>query len=195
MLKKFKVRRSHVLIFSGIIIIGVVIWLWPAFLSGREKWPKSFGYGKTATKEEIAALDIDIRPDGKGLPPGSGTVALGEVIYTSKCASCHGADGKEIKGVKPLGPPLVTGKSKAKTIGNYWPYATTLFDYIRRAMPYNAPGSLTNDEVYSLSAWLLSANKVIKPGEVMNAQTLPKVVMPAQKLFIVDDRKGGPEVK
>lgn len=195
MFKKFKVRRSHVLIFVGIIIIGVVIWLWPAFLSGREKWPQSFGYGKTATKEEIAALDIDVRPDGKGLPAGSGNAELGEVVYTNKCASCHGTDGKEIKGVKLPGPPLVTGKSKAKTIGNYWPYATTLFDYIRRAMPYNAPGSLTDDEVYSLSAWLLSANKVIKPGEVMNAQTLPKVAMPAQKLFIVDDRKGGSEVK
>jgi cytochrome c len=195
MFKKIKVRRSHVLIFSGIIIIGVVIWLWPAFASDQRNWPKNFGYGKPATKEDIAALDIDVRPDGKGLPAGSGNAQLGEVIYTNKCASCHGADGKEIKGVKLPGPPLVTGKSKAKTIGNYWPYATTLFDYIRRAMPYNAPGSLTNNEVYSVSAWLLSANKVIKPGEVMNAQTLPKVVMPAQKLFIVDDRKGGPEVK
>lgn len=195
MFKKFKVRRSHVLIFAGIIIIGVMVWLWPAFSSDQKNWPKSFGYGKTATKQEIAALDIDVRPDGKGLPPGSGTAALGEVIYTNKCAACHGADGKEIKGVKLPGPPLVTGKGKAKTIGNYWPYATTLFDYVRRAMPYNAPGSLTNDEVYSLSAWLLNANKVIKSGEVMNAQTLPKVVMPAQKLFIADDRKGGPEVK
>lgn len=195
MFKKFKVRRSHLLVFSGIIIIGVMIWLWPAFFSGREKWPQSFGYGKVATKEDIAALDIDIRPDGKGLPPGSGTAALGEVIYTNKCASCHGVDGKEIKGIKLPGPPLVTGKGKAKTIGNYWPYATTLFDYVRRAMPYNAPGSLTNDEVYSLSAWLLSANKVIKPTEVMSARTLAKVMMPAQKLFIVDDRKGGPEVK
>jgi cytochrome c len=195
MLKKFKVRRSHVLIFAGIIIIGVMVWLWPAFSSEQKKWPKSFGYGKTATKQEIAALDIDVRPDGKGLPAGSGTAASGEVIYINKCASCHGVDGKEIKGVKLPGPALVTGKGKTKTIGNYWPYATTLFDYVRRAMPYNAPGSLTNDEVYSLSAWLLSANKVIKPNEVMNAQTLPKVVMPAQKLFIVDDRKGGPEVK
>jgi cytochrome c len=195
MLKKFKVRWSHALIFGGIIIIGVVIWLRSAFSSGQKDWPESFGYGKTATKQDIAALDIDVRPDGKGLPPGSGNAQLGEVIYINKCAACHGAEGKEIKGVKLPGPPLVTGKGKAKTIGNYWPYATTLFDYVRRAMPYNAPGSLSNDGVYSVSAWLLSANKVIKPNEVMNAQTLPKVVMPAQKLFIVDDRKGGAEVK
>ena len=113
MVKKLKVRRSHVLIFSGIIIIGVMIWLWLAFSSNQKNWPQSFGYGKTATTAEIAALDIDVRPDGKGLPAGSGSAGLGEVIYTNKCASCHGADGKEIKGVKLPGPPLVTGKNKA----------------------------------------------------------------------------------
>jgi cytochrome c len=194
MLKKLKLRRSYALIFGLIIIIGVVIWLWLP-VRGEPKWPKTFGYGKTATQQEITKLDIDVRPDGKGLPAGSGNVAEGAVIYTNKCAACHAADGKEIKGVKLPGPPLVIGGGKTKTIGNYWPYATTLFDYVRRAMPYNAPGSLTDDEVYSLCAWLLNQNKIIAANQVMNAYTLPQVKMPAQKLFIVDGRKGGPEVK
>ncbi|SEN83491.1 cytochrome c [Mucilaginibacter gossypiicola] len=194
MLKKLKLRRSHALIFGGITIIGMVIWLWLSY-QNKQKWPETFGYGKTANQQDIAKWDIDVRPDGKGLPPGSGNVADGAIIYTSKCAACHGADGKEVKGVKLPGPPLVVGGGKTKTIGNYWPYATTLFDYVRRAMPYNAPGSLTDDEVYSLCAWLLNENKIIKANQIMNARTLPKVEMPAQKLFIVDDRKGGPEVK
>ncbi|AYL95085.1 c-type cytochrome [Mucilaginibacter celer] len=194
MLKKLKLRRSHALIFGLIIIIGVVIWLWPP-VKTEPQWPKTFGYGKTATQQEIAKLDIDVRPDGKGLPAGSGNVPNGAIIYANKCAACHAADGKEIKGVKLPGPPLVIGDGKTKTIGNYWPYATTLFDYVRRAMPYNAPGSLTNDEVYSLCAWLLNQNKITTASQVMNAHTLPQVKMPAQKLFIVDNRKGGPEVK
>lgn len=194
MLKKLKPWRSYALIFGFVILIGVLIWIClPA--KGEPEWPKTFGYGKTATQQEIAKLDIDVRPDGKGLPSGSGTVADGVIIYTNKCAACHAADGKEIKGVKLPGPPLVIGGGKTKTIGNYWPYATTLFDYIRRAMPYNAPGSLTDDEVYSLCAWLLNQNKIIAANQVMDAHALPKVKMPAQKLFIVDDRKGGPEVK
>jgi cytochrome c len=86
-------------------------------------------------------------------------------------------------------------KSKPKTIGNYWPFATTLFDYVRRTMPYNLPGSLTNNDVYSLTAFLLSANQIIKPDAILNGQTLPRVIMPAKKLFVVDDRKGGAEVK
>lgn len=101
-------------------------------------------------------------------------------------------------GVKMPAPALVSDTSagsKPKTIGNYWPYATTMFDYVRRTMPYNLPGSLSDNEVYSLTAYLLSANQIIKPSQVINAQTLPVVVMPAQKLYIRDDRKGGPEVK
>jgi hypothetical protein len=88
-----------------------------------------------------------------------------------------------------------SSKSRPKAIGNYWPYATTLYDYVRRAMPYNLPGSLSNEEVYSITAYLLSANKIIKPDVKLNAKNLYKIVMPARKLFIVDDRKGGPEVK
>jgi len=167
-------------------------------MQDTNQWPVTFGFGRTATVAEISLWDITIRPDGKGLPPGEGDVAKGKAIYALKCVACHGENGRETPGVKLAGPALVSDtsfKSKPKTIGNYWPYATTLFDYMRRTMPYNLPGSLTNNEVYSLTAFLLSANQVIKPDAVLNAQTLPRVVMPAKKLFVVDDRKGGPEVK
>src|SRR5215217_8702747 len=152
-------------------------------LTDTTKWPVSVGFGRQATEAEITAWDIDIRPDGKGLPSGQGNAKTGRAIYALKCAACHGVDGKEAAGVKLLGTPLVGATlttSRPKTIGNYWPYATTLFDYVRRAMPYNQPGSLTNDEVYSLTAYLLSANKIIKEGTIMNAKSLPAVLMPAK---------------
>lgn len=162
------------------------------------KWPATFGFGRTATAAEITLWDIAIRPDGKGLPPGEGDAAKGNAIYALKCVACHGENGREIPGFKLAGPALVSDtsfKSKPKTIGNYWPYATTLFDYMRRTMPYNLPGSLTNNEVYSLTAYLLSANQIIKSDVLLNAQILPLVIMPAKKLFVVDDRRGGAEVK
>jgi mono/diheme cytochrome c family protein len=162
------------------------------------KWPATFGYGRTATAKEISLWDIAIRPDGKGLPPGRGDAASGKAIYALKCAACHGVNGKEVAGFKLPGPALVSdisAQSKPKTIGNYWPYATTLFDYMRRTMPYNLPGSLTDSEVYSLSAFLLSANQIIKADVILDAQTLPRIVMPTKKLFVIDDRKGGAEVK
>ena len=199
---KLGIGRKFIVILTGVVLITIsgVIWFKRdlPLKSETKNWPVSFGFGRKATPQEIATWDIDVRPDGKGLPTGYGDAITGKAIYVSKCASCHGADGAEITRVKLPGPALVSDpkvKSKTKTIGNYWPYATTLFDYLRRAMPYNAPGSLSNNEVYSLSAYLLSANKIIKPDEVLNAQTLPKIVMPAKKLFIVDDRKGGNEVK
>ncbi|QMU29702.1 c-type cytochrome [Adhaeribacter radiodurans] len=163
------------------------------------EWPASFNFGKPATSQEIALLDIDVRPDGKGLPQGSGTVLAGKAIYAVKCAACHGKTGIEGPNNRLVSvtDSEIAGaeSSKEKTIGNYWPYATTLFDYIRRAMPFNAPGSLTNEEVYALTAFLLNANKIIPPEAKMNAITLPKVVMPAQKLFVPDDRRGGSEVR
>lgn len=166
-------------------------------LSDTSQLPASFGFGRPATKAEIDRWDIDIRPDGKGLPAGYGLAAKGKIIFDIKCVACHGAGG--IGG--PNGSLVTTttagdkSKRAEKTIGNYWPYATTVFDYIRRAMPFNQPGSLTNEEVYHLTAYLLSANKLIDEKTVIDAKSLPKVIMPAQKLFIPDDRKGGPEVK
>ncbi|WP_406825223.1 c-type cytochrome [Pedobacter sp. KACC 23697] len=167
-------------------------------LTDSLKRPAKFGFGRPATAQEIAAWDIDVRPDGKGLPAGQGDVKKGKLLYAQKCAMCHGVNGTEKPGVKLPGNALVgdtSATSKPKTIGNYWPYATTLFDYMRRAMPYNMPGSLSNDEVYSITAYLLNANKIIKAGVVLDAKNLYKIVMPAKKLFIMDDRKGGPEIK
>jgi len=167
-------------------------------LTDSLKRPAKFGFGRPATGQEIAVWDIDVRPDGKGLPLGQGDVKKGKLLYALKCAACHGVDGTERPGVKLPGAALVgdtSANSRPKTIGNYWPYATTLFDYVRRAMPYNLPGSLSNDEVYSITAYLLSANKIIKDDIVLDAKNLYKVVMPAKKLFIMDDRKGGPEIK
>ncbi|MFZ4102007.1 MAG: c-type cytochrome [Sphingobacterium thalpophilum] len=154
-------------------------------------WPLSFGFGRVATQSDIDRVDIDVRPDGKGLPAGSGNALLGKAIYQVKCQSCHSGNFQ-------AGPQLITDtlkNSRVKTIGNYWPYASTVYDYINRAMPYNSPGSLTADEVYSLTAYLLHANKIIDEKMVLNAVSLPKISMPAQKMFIPDDRTGGPEIR
>lgn len=171
-----------------------------AALAQQQTPPPRFGIGRPATPAEIAALDIDVRPDGQGLPPGHGTAAEGAVTYAAKCASCHGKTGREgpndvLVGREPRGV-FPSGKETGvrRTVGNYWPYATTVFDYIRRAMPSPAPGSLTDDEVYGLVAFLLSANEIIPADAVMDKTTLPKVEMPARDKFVVDPR-GGPKAK
>lgn len=156
------------------------------------------GIGRTPTEAEIAALDLDVRPDGVGLPPGSGTPAEGEVIYEARCAVCHGPGGTGT----PAGWPLV-GRNPddrfdfaesleaelRRTIGNYWPHATTLFDYTRRAMPMDRPGSLSADEVYALTAWMLWRNGLVAADAVVDAATLPLVDMPSSDRFIPDDRR------
>jgi cytochrome c len=171
--------------------------------------PKRYGIGTPATPGQIAALDIDVRPDGTGLPAGRGTAEAGGAIYAQKCAACHGASGEggtadvlvgaEPKDTAPFGPAYEQWRNGRPdvpfTIGNYWQYATTLFDYIRRAMPASAPGSLTADDTYALVAWLLAKNGVIADDAVMSAETLPRVQMPARSRFVPDNRKGGSEVK
>jgi mono/diheme cytochrome c family protein len=159
--------------------------------------PASFGFGRPATPSEIAAWDIDVRPDGMGLPPGRGTSADGAPVYAARCASCHGRTGKEgpndiLVGRLP-GDAFPFGRDPRfpKTIGNYWPYATTLFDYVRRAMPADVPGSLTDTEVYAITAYLLFLNDLIPAGAVIDATSLPKVMMPARDRFVPDPR-GGP---
>lgn len=160
--------------------------------------PARFGFGRPATAAEIAAIDIDIKPDGSGLPAGRGTPADGAPIYASKCAQCHGKTGTEgpndiLVGREPrTGFPFSQEPDLRHTIGNYWPYATTVFDYIRRAMPPTAPGSLTDDEVYALTAFLLHANELIAEGEVVDKAMLPKVRMPAREHFVPDTRRQMP---
>ena len=156
--------------------------------------PPTFGIGRPATPADIAALDIDIAPDGRGLPAGRGVADEGATIYAARCAGCHGKSGKEgpndvlVGRVPRQGFPFSADPRLPKTIGNYWPYATTLFDYIRRAMPPDAPGSLKDDEVYALVAVLLAWNEIIPNDLVMDAASLPKVQMPARDRFIPDTR-------
>ncbi len=141
--------------------------------------------GKPIDAAEIAAWDISIPPDGTGLPPGSGTPAQGASIYAQKCAACHGENGKGAANAAVVGGAALTnGIDTVKTVANFWPYSTTLFDFIRRAMPYQQPRTLTNDEVYALTAYILALNKLIGENESMNAQTLPKVKMPNRDGFI-----------
>jgi S-disulfanyl-L-cysteine oxidoreductase SoxD len=163
--------------------------------------PERYGLGRTATPDEIRAIDIDVMPDGHGLPPGKGTAAEGKTVYEAKCRSCHGADGQggqfdRLVG-RDSGPNwnFATDPKLVKTVGNYWPYASTLFDYTRRAMPFMAPGTLTADETYGLVAYILSLNKIVPEDMVMDQSSLPKVVMPSHDKFVIDNRKGGPVVK
>lgn len=157
--------------------------------------PARFGIGRTATAAEVAALDIDITPDGAGLPAGRGTAAEGAPIYAAKCAQCHGKTGTEGPNDVLVGREPRTGFTFSadpllpRTIGSYWPYATTVFDYVRRAMPTTAPGSLTSDEVYALTAFLLHANEITEADAVMDRTSLPKVAMPARQYFEPDTRK------
>jgi cytochrome c5 len=145
------------------------------------------GLGKPITESDIKPWDIAILPDGTNLPPGSGTAAEGAAIYAEKCLACHAEGGKG--GASPGAPaliggePLTKGIDTTKTIANYYAYATTVFDYVRRAMPFNAPRSLSDHEVYALTAYILGLNKLIDENAVMDAKTLPQVKMPNRDNF------------
>jgi cytochrome c len=142
--------------------------------------------GRAATAEDLAGWDISVGPDGAGLPPGSGTPKQGEAVYSAKCGACHGEKGAGKPNDQLVGGQgtLPGDKPAIKTIGSFWPYATTVFDYVRRAMPFTESKSLTNDEVYAVAAYLLSLNGVIAEGDTMDAQTLPKVRMPNRDGFV-----------
>ncbi len=182
---------------SGARIVGFIQ---PDTIKNKPAWPQSFGLGRPATQKYIDSVNIDVRADGVGLPAGSGTVKEGQAIYLAKCLVCHSTRSARVTGTaqEGAGPALITDSlsgNRVKTIGNYWPYASTVYDYINRAMPYNAPGSLTANEVYSITSYLLYANKIIPADAVMNAKTLPKVKMPAEKMFVPDDRTDGPVIR
>jgi mono/diheme cytochrome c family protein len=146
--------------------------------------------GKSISPEDLASWDISIGPDGAGLPSGSGTVKQGEAVFAAKCQACHGEKGAGQPNDRLVGGQgsLPGDKPPIKTVGSYWPYATTLFDYVRRAMPFNESKSLTNDEVYGVVAYLLNLNGVIPESDTMNAQSLPKVAMPNRDGFITFTR-------
>jgi cytochrome c len=148
------------------------------------------GLGRAATPDEIASWDISIGPDGAGLPPGRGTAKQGEMVYAEKCVACHGEKGAGKPNDQLVGGrgSLSGDQAPVKTVGSFWPYATTLFDYIRRAMPLNASKSLSNDEVYAVAAYILQLNGIIGEVDTMDAQTLPQVQMPNRDGFIVFSR-------
>ena len=147
--------------------------------------------GRPATPGETAVWDISIGPDGTGLPPGSGTPQQGEAVYAAKCLGCHGEKGAGKPNDQLVGgiDTLTGEQTPVKTVGSFWPYATTLFDYVRRAMPFNAPRSLSSDEVYAVCAYILQLNGIIGENAVMNAQTLAKVQMPNRDGFIPFSRQ------
>ena len=159
----------------------------------------SFGVGRTPTPAELSAIDIEVLPDGRGLPAGSSTAASGKDVYTRRCVTCHGLTGVE-------GPQEVlvggrgslasaSGGRPLKTVGSYWPYATSLWDYVRRAMPFDHPGTLTTDEVYGATAYLLFLNGIVTEQDVLNETTLPKVKMPNRDGFVPDPRPDVPANK
>jgi mono/diheme cytochrome c family protein len=152
-----------------------------------------YGIGRQATPAEIAGWNIDIDREGHNLPPGSGTVSHGHEVFDQQCAACHGA-----KGEGGIGDQLVGGQGTlaapkpVRTVGSYWPYAPTLFDYIRRAMPQNAPQSLSNEDVYAVSAYILNLNGLLPADATLDARTLPAIKMPNRNMFVGDTR---PDVK
>lgn len=170
-------------------------------VSGTESVGALYGIGQVATAHDIEKWNTDVKPNGEGLPPGRGGIVAGEVLFEVHCKTCHGEGG--IGG--PFGSlvstdpdnqfDFSTNPDRPKTIGNYWPFATTLFDYIQRAMPFETPGSLAANEVYSLVAYLLHENRLLAADTVLDQQNLPLIVMPARDRFVPDDRKGGNEVR
>ncbi|MGZ5911332.1 MAG: c-type cytochrome [Reyranella sp.] len=148
-----------------------------------------YGIGRQPTPAEISAWDIDVRADGKGLPKGSGTVGQGKEIFTQRCAACHGADGRGAQAEALVGGRgTLASPNPVRTIGSYWPYATTIFDFVRRAMPFDTPQSLGNDEVYAVTAYLLHLNGVVGNGATLDASSLPAIVMPNRNGFTADPR-------
>jgi S-disulfanyl-L-cysteine oxidoreductase SoxD len=148
-------------------------------VSGAVSAAERYNLGRAATPAEIAGWDIDASPSGAGLPPGHGDVRHGEAIFAAKCASCHGAHGEGKPMVRLVGGiGRLRDKKPEKTVGSFWPYATTLFDYVHRAMPLNAPQSLTPEEVYAVSAYVLFLNGIVAQDTILDADTLAKIKMP-----------------
>ncbi len=186
--------------FSRLLCAGIALMTATAALAQAPSYSK---VGRTPTKQEIEAWDISVGPDGKGLPAGHGTAKEGAAIFADKCAVCHGPEGQGGK----IGPRVIGGIADTETlttlkpvrsVGGYWPYATSVWDYIRRAMPRSQSGTLTPNEVYSLTAFILSKSKIIPEEQVLDEKTLPKVQMPNRNGFvparyedIPDERKRG----
>jgi cytochrome c len=149
----------------------------------------TFGVGRPATSDELKSIDTDVTPDGHGLVPGHGTAAAGKAVYAARCVTCHGATGKEgPQDVLVGGTGSLTAPKPLKTVGSYWPYATTVWDYIRRAMPFDHPGTLTVDDVYAATAYVLFLNGIVHQNDLLDETTLPKISMPNRTGFAPDPR-------
>ena len=161
--------------------------------AARAEAQSPYGIGRVATPAEIAGWNIDVDGNGSNLPPGSGSVSHGSEAYDQQCAACHGAKGEGGVGDRLVGGQgtLATPKP-VRTVGSYWPYAPTLFDYVRRAMPQNAPQSLSNDDVYAVSAYILSLNGLLPADATLDAKSLAAIKMPNRNMFVGDPR---PDVK
>jgi len=175
--------------------VGAVI-LWVATVTLAAQSPR-FGVGRPPTPDEIRTLGSAIAPDGTGLPAGSGSVAEGRAVFAAQCARCHGPTGEGDIGARLVGGQGTLNTPRPlRTVGSFWPYATTLWDYINRAMPFDKPGLLQPAEVYAASAFILNLNGIIGEGDVMTAATLPKVRMPNRDGFVADPRPDvGPTAK
>lgn len=162
-------------------------------LGGTSEPATHKGIGRAATYHELRTRDITVLPSGQGLPAGSGTAREGKVLYQAHCASCHGARGEGQGDYPPLAGGRRSGASDELklTVGSYWPYATTVWDYIRRAMPYDHPGILSPDRVYAITAFVLSLDDIVREDEVIDQRSLPKVAMPNREGFVPDPREKG----
>jgi S-disulfanyl-L-cysteine oxidoreductase SoxD len=167
------------------LVVVVVLFAWAsAVVCGQ-----TYGLGRRLSSEELRKYDPIIPPTGEGLPVGSGTAEKGKAIYAAQCARCHGATGREgpedllVGGIGSLATP-----KPEKTVGSYWPYATTLWDYLNRAMPFDRPGVLPADDVYSVTAYVLQLNGIVSPTDVLDENTLPTIRMPNRDGFVADAR-------
>ena len=157
--------------------------------SGGYQLTSPVGLGSPITESQIRAWNIDVNPVGVGLPTGSGTAVLGGPLYQQQCASCHGDKGQGGPANRLVGGGGLNTDKPVKTVGSFWPYSTTLFDYIRRAMPHQAPQSLTSDQIYALTAYILYMNKIVTMDQVLDAQSLPLVRMPNREGFISIEKR------
>jgi cytochrome c len=171
------------------LALAVLLALAAPGMAQADNRPRRYGIGEPVREADIAAWDIDVGPDGTGLPPGRGSVSQGQTLYASRCSGCHGERGQG-----GIGPRLVGGlgtlatPQPVKTIGSFWPYATTVFDYVYRAMPYPSPQSLTPAELYGVTSYLLYLNGIVPADTVLDARSLPAVLMPNRNGFVSDPR-------
>jgi S-disulfanyl-L-cysteine oxidoreductase SoxD len=178
--------RTRELYISGLAVLALAC-------ATRVQAQSPYGIGRVATPAEIAGWNIDIDRDGNNLPAGSGSVSRGHEVFDQQCGACHGAKGEGGVGDRLVGGQgTLTMRKPVRTVGSYWPYAPTLFDYIRRAMPQNAPQSLSNDDVYAVSAYILNLNGLLAADATLDARTLSAIKMPNRSMFVGDPR---PDVK